>query len=77
MVKNNIKRHVYSEHDDSYINMIIAMLVVMTSEFPIATKNRYRQRRCLVAWHNIMNHHALNSDDGCYLPQEYLHLVGK
>ena len=22
-----------------------------------------------------MNHHALNGDDGSYLPQEYLHLV--
>ncbi len=27
--------------------------------------------------HINMNHHALNRDDGSYLPQEYLHLVGK
>ena len=31
-------------------------------------------RRCLVAWHIDMNHHALNRDDGSYLPQEYVHL---
>ncbi len=39
--------------------------------------NRYGQRRCLEAWHINMNQHALNRDDGSYLPQEYLHLVGK
>ena len=39
--------------------------------------NRYGQRRCLEAWHINMNQHALNGDDGSYLPQEYLHLVGK
>ncbi len=33
--------------------------------------------RCLEAWHINMNQHALNRDDGSYLPQEYLHLVGK
>ncbi len=27
--------------------------------------------------HINMNQHALNRDDGSYLPQEYLHLVGK
>ena len=37
----------------------------------------YGQRRCLEAWHINMNQHALNRDDGRYLPQEYLHLVGK
>ncbi len=37
----------------------------------------YGQRRCLEAWHINMNQHALNRDDGSYLPQEYLHLVGK
>ncbi len=35
------------------------------------------QRRSLEAWHINMNHHALNGDNGSYLPQEYLHLVGK
>ena len=43
----------------------------------ITTNNRYGQRRCLEAWHINMNQHALNRDDGSYLPQEYLHLVGK
>ena len=43
----------------------------------ITTNNRYGQRRCLEAWHIKMNQHALNRDDGSYLPQEYLHLVGK
>ncbi len=42
----------------------------------ITTNNRYGQRRCLEAWHINMNQHALNRDDGSYLPQEYLHLVG-
>ncbi len=36
----------------------------------ISNKSRYGQRRCLEAWH-------MNRDDGSYLPQEYLHLVGK
>ncbi len=27
--------------------------------------------------HINMNHRALNRDDGSYLPQEYLHFVGK
>ena len=43
----------------------------------ITTNNRFSQRRCLEAWHINMNHHALNRDDGSYLPQEYFHLVGK
>ena len=38
----------------------------------ITTNNRYGQRRCLEAWHINMNQHALNRDDGSYLPQEYL-----
>ncbi len=39
----------------------------------ITTNNRYGQRRCPEAWHINMNQHALNRDDGSYLPQEYLH----
>ncbi len=35
----------------------------------ITTNNRYGQRRCLEAWHINMNQHALNRDDGSYLPQ--------
>ena len=29
------------------------------------------------AWHINMNPHALNRDGSSYIPQEYLHLVGK
>ena len=43
----------------------------------VATNNRYAQRRCLEAWHINMNQHAMNRADGSYLPQEYLHLVGR
>ena len=41
------------------------------------TDNRYGQRLCLEAWHINASSCALNRDDGSYLPQEYLHLVGK
>ena len=41
------------------------------------TNNRYGQRICLEAWHINASFCALNRDDGSYLPQEYLHLVGK
>ena len=37
---------------------------------------RYGQRLCLEAWHINTSPCALNRDDGCHLPQEYLHLVG-
>ena len=43
----------------------------------VATNNRYAQRRCLEAWHINMNQHAMNRADVSYLPQEYLHLVGR
>ena len=43
----------------------------------ITTNNRYGQRLCLEAWHINASSCALNRDDGSYLPQEYLHLVGK
>jgi hypothetical protein len=38
-----------------------------------------RKRNRIEFWMEIIifNHHALNRDDGRYLPQEYLHLVGK
>ena len=39
--------------------------------------NRYGQRICLEAWNINANLRALNRDDGSYLPQEYLPLVGK
>ena len=43
----------------------------------ITTNNRYGQRLCLEAWHVVASPCALNTDDGSYLPQEYLHLVGR
>ena len=43
----------------------------------ITTNNRYGQRFCLEAWHINASSCALNRDDGSYLPQKYLHLVGK
>ena len=43
----------------------------------ITTNNRYGQRLCLEAWHINMSHHALNGDDGAYLPEEYIHLLGR
>ena len=43
----------------------------------ITTNNRYGQRLCLEAWHINVSSCALNRDDGSYLPQEYLYLVGK
>jgi hypothetical protein len=41
------------------------------------TNNRYGQRLCLEAWHINMSNHALNRDDGAYLPEEYMHLIGR
>ena len=32
---------------------------------------------CLEACHIDMSNHALNRDDGTYLPQEYIHLFGR
>ena len=43
----------------------------------INTNNRYGQRLCLEARHINASPCALNKDDGSYLPQEYLHLVGR
>jgi hypothetical protein len=43
----------------------------------ITTNNRYGQRLCLEAWHINMSNHALNGDDGAYLPEEYMHLIGR
>ena len=39
------------------------------------TNNRYGQRLCLEAWHINMSNHALNRDDGAYLPKEHMHLI--
>jgi hypothetical protein len=47
------------------------------SKVLITTNNRYGQRLCLEAWHINMSRHALNRDDGAYLPEEYMHLIGR
>jgi hypothetical protein len=44
----------------------------------ITTNSRYGQRLCIEAWHINMSNHALtNRDDGAYLPEEYMHLIGR
>ena len=43
----------------------------------ITTNNRYGQRLFLEAWHINISNHALNRDDGAYLPEEYMHLIGR
>jgi hypothetical protein len=43
----------------------------------ITTNNHYGQRLCLEAWHINMSNHALNRDDSAYLPEEYMHLIGR
>ena len=43
----------------------------------ITTNNHYDQRLCLEAWHINVSPCAVNRDDRSYLPQEYLHLVGR
>ena len=44
----------------------------------ITTNNRYNgQRLCLEAWHINMSNYASNRDDGAYLPEEYMHLIGR
>jgi hypothetical protein len=43
----------------------------------ITTNNRYGQRLCLEAWQVNMSNPALNRDDGAYLPEEYMHLIGR
>ena len=43
----------------------------------ITTNNRYGQRLWLEVWHINMSNHALNRDDGAYLPEEYIHLIGR
>jgi hypothetical protein len=43
----------------------------------ITTNNRYHQRLCIEAWHINMSNHALNKDDRAYLPEEYMHLIGR
>ena len=36
------------------------------------------QRPCFAKCHMLnMSNHALNRDDGAYLPEEYMHLIGR
>jgi hypothetical protein len=65
--KSALAEHVcYTNHEIAWENSKV-----------ITTNNRYGQRLCLEAWHINMSHHALNRDDGAYLPEEYMHLIGK
>jgi hypothetical protein len=65
--KSALTEHVcYTKHEIAWENAKV-----------ITTKNRYGQRLCLEAWHINMNNHALNRDDGAYLPEEYMHLIGR
>ena len=41
------------------------------------SNNRYGQRLCQEGWHINMSNHSLNRDDGAYLPEEYMHLIGR
>ena len=59
--KSALAEHVcYTKHEIAWENSKV-----------ITTNNRYGQRLCLEAWHINMSHHALNRDDGAYLPEEY------
>ena len=65
--KSALAEHVcYTKHEIAWENSKV-----------ITTNNRYGQRLCLEAWHINMSHHALNRDDGAYLPEEYMHLLGR
>jgi hypothetical protein len=65
--KSALAEHVcYTKHEIAWENSKV-----------ITTNNRYGQRLCLEAWHMNMSNHALNRDDGAYLPEEYMHLIGR
>ena len=65
--KSALAEHVcYNKHEIAWENSKV-----------ITTNNRYGQRLCLEAWHINMSNHALNRDDGAYLPEEYMHLIGR
>ena len=67
--KSALAEHVcYTKHEIAWENSKV-----------ITTNNRYGQRlcACLEAWHINMSNHALNRDDGAYLPEEYMHLIGR
>ena len=65
--KSTLAEHIcYTKHEIAWENSKV-----------ITTNNRYVQRLCLEAWHINMCKHALNRDEGAYLPEEYMHLIGR
>ena len=65
--KSTLAKHVcYTKHEIAWENSKV-----------ITTNNRYGQRLCLEAWDIIMSNHALNRDDGAYLPEKYMHFIGR
>ena len=56
--KSALAEHVcYTKHEIAWENSKV-----------ITTNNRYGQRLCLEAWHINTSNHALNRNDGVYLP---------
>jgi hypothetical protein len=52
--------------------------IVWENSKVITTNNRYHgQRLYIEAWHINMSNYAVNRDDGAYLPEEYMHLIGR
>jgi hypothetical protein len=65
--KSTLAEHVcYTKHEIAWENSKV-----------LTTNNRYGQRLCLEAWHINTSNHALNRDDGAYLSEEYMHLIGR
>jgi hypothetical protein len=65
--KSALAEHIcYTKHEIAWENSKV-----------ITTNNRHGQRLCLESWHINMCNHALNRDDGAYLPEEYMHLIGR
>jgi hypothetical protein len=62
--KSALAEHVcYTKHEIAWENFEV-----------ITTNNRCSERLCLEAY---MSNHALNRDDGAYLPEENKHLIGR
>ena len=45
--------------------------------YPVIGRRLYYNPTEAKAWHINMSNHALNRDDGAYLPEEYMHLIGR
>ena len=65
-INSQVENRLYTKHEIAWENSKV-----------ITTNNRYVQRLCLEAWHINMSNYALNRDDGAYLPEEYMHLIGR